>query len=181
MAYIELSGEEELKRIAQLIGERNARFLSMLQKGFQRAGQFFIAKIQEEQMTGRPGLNVRTGNLRRSWWPLTYSEGDDLIGKVFTDVKYARIHQTGGDIAIPARERTLHFKKTKRGTRFASESSAIPSTAGKICKNYFTRIVEGKAHVIHIPKRLRILEDFQESGLKMYAGAVVEAYKEFSK
>jgi phage gpG-like protein len=181
MAYIELSGEEQLKQIADLIGQRNARFFSMLQKGFQRAGQYFIAKIQEEQMTGRPGLKARTGNLRRSWWPLTYQNGDDLVSKVFTDVKYARIHQTGGDINIPARERTLHFKKTKRGTRFSSESSATPSTAGKIHKNYFTRVVQGKAHVIHIPKRLRVLEDFQESGLKMYAGAIVESFKEFQK
>jgi len=73
------------------------------------------------------------------------ASGPDFA-KVGTDVKYAAIHQFGGDINIPARTQTNAFST---GGRFMSRKKAGSSKAKSI------KVWTGKigAHTIHIPAR----------------------------
>ncbi len=83
-----------------------------------------------------------------------------------TNVIYAALQQLGGDVDIPERQQTLHFKIDKRsgevGTRFVKKR-----------KSDFAQDVTIPAHRVHIPARpflglddhdeaeiLRIAEDF---------------------
>jgi phage virion morphogenesis protein len=62
---------------------------------------------------------------------------------VGTNKKYAAIHQFGGDVNHPARERILHFKKLKSGRQqFAKAKKAT-----------WGRKAQGRAYKIHIPAR----------------------------
>lgn len=77
--------------------------------GMNRGSLKFIGHIQVSQMSGRPGLRARSGRLRGSWFPkTTYSDGD-IRSRIGTNVKYAKIHQDGGEIK-PRRRKYLVFK-----------------------------------------------------------------------
>lgn len=132
-------GAEQLQNLPQRFKQR---FLELVRTGWFKAGQQFIGMIQREQLSGRTGivsfgkeggLNVRTGNLRRSWWTSSNLEGGDVTSIVYTDVRYARIHQYGGTI-------------TQNGGRR-----------------------------INIPKRLYVLEEFNNRGRKLYESEVRRA------
>ena len=77
-----------------------------------RAGLFFIGDIQEQFYSGRKsddtGLNVRTGRLRSSWFPMVLTQGSDTVLQVNTDVKYARVHEDGSfKNNLPARTNVI--------------------------------------------------------------------------
>lgn len=64
---------------------------------------------------------------------------------VGTNIKYAAIHQFGGEIQKKARSGTVYFKRNKRGevgTRFVKRS-----------KSNFAQDVNIKAHAVNIPAR----------------------------
>jgi len=62
----------------------------------------FVGKIKSEQMSGRPGLNVVTGDLRNSLQFEVIESGDSLEFIVGSDVEYFAAHQYGTD-TLPKR------------------------------------------------------------------------------
>lgn len=73
--------------------------LTEIQPAMNRGGLFFIGMIQEKWYSGRrgddTGLNVRTGRLRESWFPMVQAVGNDTVLQVNTDVNYAKKHEKG--------------------------------------------------------------------------------------
>lgn len=62
-------------------------------------GKEFLRRFKTERLTGRPGLAKRTGELSCSFdMELTGSTIKDLVLRVFSRSKYAKIHEYGGTI-----------------------------------------------------------------------------------
>lgn len=93
----------------------------------------------------------------------SYSDNDSAV--VGTDVKYARIHQEGGEISMPARSQQTYYRRRKDGTvgnRFVRKSRS----------NYSETHSVG-AHKIKIPARPFLsLTDTDEREI----GTVIERY-----
>lgn len=78
---------------------------------------------------------------------IRYEPGAGQV-KIINDVPYARIHNEGGSIGIPARTATLAFRRIKSGknkgrTRFSQNNE----------KAHFAQKASIGAHTIKIPKR----------------------------
>lgn len=107
-----------------------------------------------------------TGILRRSFTVSAYPDR----AEVGTNVKYAAIHQFGGDIQHPARERTIFMRQYKKGkyggkTLFAKQSKAS-----------FGMKVMGGAYTIHMPARpfLMIQDEDWEKMERMLENYITE-------
>lgn len=107
----------------------------------QRQSLYFIGHIQKTQMTGRPGLNVQTGKLRRDWFAKTGIVNGVLTVRVWSTTKYLPTHEFGATIR-PKTARALRFKVGGRWV-FAQE--------------------------VTIPRRLRLRDAFQHEALTRYA------------
>lgn len=106
---IQVTGEDAIQRRLAAIANLRPALRRTLE------GQLIElqAHVVANKLTGQV-LHVRTGTLGRS---ITYrlEEGDDALrGIVGTNVKYARIHEYGGTIHLPAmvprRRRALRFE-----------------------------------------------------------------------
>lgn len=80
------------------------------------------AKIKGEKLSGQV-LRNRTGTLRRSISPSVSGTETVTVGKVTTNVEYARIHEFGGKTAphviLPRRGRALAFPWKGKDVFFA--------------------------------------------------------------
>lgn len=165
----------ESEKLRRLLAKKPVELTKSISKRWSQTLLVFIGKIQKEQMTGRPGLKAKTGTLRRSWFPLVeiIKDSMDVVGKVFTDVKYAKVHQTGMDIAQPAHTRlNVNFKVNERGVhRFAKPGKANAAKKG----------VTFGSRTIHIPKRLRVIEEYQATAFPQMVDDVRQAMKEVTK
>ncbi len=70
-------------------------------------------KIKEEKLTGQVLKQGKSGRLRRSISPSVSGTETSTVGKVSTNVEYARIHEYGGKtpphVILPKRGRALAF------------------------------------------------------------------------
>lgn len=89
-----------------------------------KTGEYMVGTARSKYLSGRPGLNVGTGNLRsRITWET--SESDNYIDLTLgTNVVYARIHELGGTI-FPKKGLYLRFK-TRDGGFVTVKSVTIP-------------------------------------------------------
>ena len=81
-----------------------------------------------------------------------------------TNIIYARIHNLGGTINSPARQRVLHFSQKTRGQMTHSRPGAGDLFARRSKARYAMK-VNGKAYTIIMPKREFMLlqaEDWNE-------------------
>ncbi len=132
---------------------------------------YFIGTVQRQQMSGQSGdryLNVRTGNLRRSWFAKTSVIAGALKTEAYTNVKYAAIHEYGGVIHRPARQAVLSFRKGRfvSPSRRAFESKAQGQSQQK---------VNVKGHDVHMKKRLFVVEEFEKQMPERYRKAITVA------
>ena len=135
--------------VARSLGVTVDRMWKAAEIGAVKGMDVFMSKIQKEQMSGRPGLMVRTGNLRRSWNVRRRLEGKDTVVSLGTATKYAAAHQFGMTIKHP-------------GTH-----------------NGFGRGIPIPPHDIKMPKRLNVIEDFAVSGKRLIISAIArELYME---
>lgn len=70
-----------------------------LPETFQHEAEFFIRDVVSRQMSGRAGniyVNRVSGTLARGWWSEVVQGGGRLVARVWTDVKYAGVHEFGG-------------------------------------------------------------------------------------
>ncbi|MBF0410984.1 MAG: phage virion morphogenesis protein [Candidatus Riflebacteria bacterium] len=74
--------------------------------------------------------------------------------KIGTNVVYAAIHQFGGTLDIPARQRDIAFRRTKSGATMKQKNHPnLWMFAGKKHKNVFFMQTMSKAYKITIPAR----------------------------
>jgi len=70
-----------------------------LKRGLHQGLDAFHALFVDKRLTGRPGLKVRTGNLRRSFHHnIRGNTLSTIVGRYGTDVPYAAKHEEGGKI-----------------------------------------------------------------------------------
>ena len=142
------------KQVIRSIAQKEAAIVPAIITGMSQGMLEFRGHIQRTQMTGRPGLNVKTGTLRRSWYVKTRRKSARRVTVALgTRVKYARIHQTGGTIRQQNR-RYLHFKGSRGWV---------------------------KVQAVVIPKRLHIPESFEGIGFKMMRRRVVHSVRRVLK
>lgn len=155
-----MSYKSNIKEIVNKLDAKDKRATIAAQKGLVIGLEFFKSKIIKEQMTGRKfnlGLNVKTGNARRSWFIRTRYEANGFIATLLhstlsDSTAYLAVHQFGATIR-PKKKEWLHFK---------------------IGDNWI------KTKSVRIPKRLYVIEDFKESGLKILSRKVLKSIiKEF--
>lgn len=129
--------EQQVKQVRNLIRTKKKEAAKSLRDGIVEGMRLFEGQIIKKQMTGRPGLKRRTGNLARSWFIKEKKGLRTYAIALGTRTVYARIHQFGGIIRAK-REKFLTFK---------------------IGKKQWVKKKEVK-----IPKRLWILEEFERVG-----------------
>ena len=84
--------------------------------------------------------------------------------EIGTNLIYARIHQLGGSIKHPARERVLHFSQKKRGAMTFGRPGTGDLFAKKSKARYAMKVA-GKAYTIVMPRREFLMvqpEDWRE-------------------
>ena len=105
-----ISGKSNAKKIIRALRVRRQWVLPIVTRALTDGLYRFQSRIIRRQMTGRPGLNVQSGNLRRSWYVITEADGSgDVSVSLTTRSKYARVHQgrkTGPRTWVPSRVRT---------------------------------------------------------------------------
>jgi phage gpG-like protein len=130
------------KEIMKGLENKDRKAMIAVENGMVRGMRLFESKIIAEQMTGRPGLKVQTGNLRRSWVVGVERDIGSTVVTLGTATKYARAHQFGTIIKHPG------------------------------SSNGFGKGIKIPAHEVKMPKRLHILEDFKASGLQILSKQV---------
>src|SRR3989304_768029 len=76
------------------------RFPELVSKGLESGVMVFMNQLQNrvvEKLTGIV-LHIRTGTLRRSITNQVFRSGPKIIGKIGSNLVYARIHEFGGII-----------------------------------------------------------------------------------
>jgi phage gpG-like protein len=149
---LKITVKTNFKKVFDDLKKKDQQAMLLVEQGMVRGMELFSSRIIMKQMTGRPGLNVQTGNLRRSWVVRKTRTKDDIAVSLGTQTKYARIHQYGGIIKNP-------------GTN-----------------NGFGRGIKIPAYDIRMPKRLFVLEDFQKTGLGIISKQIARGlHKAYSK
>ncbi len=101
------------------IKEMPKKMYAGMKIAFRKVGDIFLEKLVMSRLSGRPGLKRTTGTLARSFKRVVFGGNiRDLNMIVFTDSKYARIHEHGGKI------------KPKKGHALAIPLNAAKTSAG---------------------------------------------------
>lgn len=167
---------QDVNWLHAMVKSKDLRFFKLVVSAWNRAGLYFIGHIVKTQMRGRPGLKVGTGALGNSWYPLTEQRpsSHDVVGRILTNSKYARIHQYGGKI-VPRRAKALRFTVSERV--YASSLKTKQSREVRSARSEKTVLAKS----VKIPKRLHVLESFRDDGLKIYARELREAMQTFAR
>lgn len=137
------------------------RFRSRAQKEMERFGQDWTRRLVSERLSGRPGVNRRTGNLARSFKSRTFDSS--LLGAIVLDVQpegpgseYAHLQEFGGTIR-PKRAKNLWIpiagNLTPAGVARITPTEAI-NRGGFFAKGIFfgkPLVGRGKAQAAPVP------------------------------
>lgn len=167
---------QDVNWLHAMVKAKDLRFFKLVVSAWNKAGLYFIGHIVKTQMRGRPGLKVGHGALSGSWYPATEQKpsSHDVIGRITTNSKYARIHQYGGKI-VPRRAKALRFISSERV--YASSLKTRQSREVRSARTEKTVF----ARSVRIPKRLHVLEAFRDEGIKIYARELREAMQLFAR
>jgi len=87
-----------------------------MRHGFRSYLRDLESKLIQERLSGGPGaLRRRTGQLARGWKVVVLGRDLQLVGVLFTNIPYARIHEFGGVIK-PRKSRWLWIPSEKLRT-----------------------------------------------------------------
>lgn len=114
-------------------------------KGLSKATR---ARYAKKGYSLEPTLNRTSGGLFHSINPS--SDNDRAV--VGTNKRYAAIHQLGGPIEMPARDRILNFRQTNRG-KITLGKPGTGDLFAKKNKAHYSMKVPGKAYTIMMPAR----------------------------
>lgn len=165
----------QVDSLVRLIKKVSESFLPLVKKKWQTLGHEQIGLIVKDEMSGRPGLNRRSGNAARALSPITEIQGLDVTTKWVAGgpaAKYLPVHQYGA-IIKPINGAYLRFQI--KGGVYASSLKTKQVKKVKTLSNWVT------VKQIVIPKRLHIIERFENPGTKLRAEAVIQAMEELSK
>ena len=104
-----LKGIERLEKVSKQASTLRVKVNDTITTRMNLFGRALVLRSREAYLSGRPGLQAVTGNLRRSIrYQISGNENEKTI-TFGTNVVYARIHEYGGTIQ-PVRARLLYFK-----------------------------------------------------------------------
>jgi len=110
MIEIRIKGDKEM---ARKFKEGAKRAQSTIYKSMQKITSFLAGYVKRQKLTGQV-LRVRTGRLRNSITSKVEVKGNEVIGRVGTNVEYGRIWELGGTIPAytirPKRAMALKFE-----------------------------------------------------------------------
>jgi hypothetical protein len=136
--------------IAKKFGIRARILENAVVKGLEDGLYKFQTQIIRKQLSGRPGLKVRTGKARGSWRVRIRRAGArDVAVTLGSTAWYLEVHQKGKLI----RARRVPYLVFRIGNRWIRKKQ------------------------VRIPKRLRILEDFKAQGQKILKQAALRRVK----
>lgn len=155
-----------VKALFEKLKSNNLKALkSGMVQGMRRYERHIIVNMLSGRKQPNYGLNVRTGQLRRSWRMYTQQMTNDVVVGLATSAIYARIHQYGGTVQNPGGQPYFIGKDGK--AVFVSKDILGPNTHFKLTK----------PHPIKIPKRLYIYEEFKTVGLQMIAEGMLDSVR----
>ena len=165
-----------------------------LMRGIKAGLRDFEAEIIKTQMSGRPGINNRTGHAAGSWFIRQVEGGYRLATSAFyltshqhapgTKVSDGWIHAKGKYLAIPLnsfsakawpRERQDLFPFRSKGGAFLLGSYRKGNSGARAAKGILKVTAEYLLRTkVYIPKRLHILEDYRTVGQDMIRTAMLK-------
>lgn len=162
----------QINTLFKILKEGSDGFLKSVAKKWQIIGHEEIGWIVKNEMSGRPGIKRVSGNAARALTPKTTIEGVNVKHEWIAGgpaAKYLWIHQYGKTI-LPKAGAYLTFQ-IKAGV-YASSLKTKQVKKVKTLTNWV------KVKSVTIPKRLHILERFENPGHELRIKAVVEAMEE---
>lgn len=141
-----------------------------IKRAMTRAAILLQRYIKQNKLSGRPGLNVQTGTLRRG---ITYKveepQRGTVVATVGTNVKYAGVHEFGfkGVVTIKAHMRQVKSRNKSKfmPVRFNKNSTRIAM------KQTESGVAFVKAHQrkMNIPERSFLRSSLRELGPQLMA------------
>jgi hypothetical protein len=159
--------------LSKAFEDKSRQIQKLLQQGMTIGGLNFIGKIQREQMTGRPGLMVKSNFLRGGWFAHTTNTGADIITKMICRAWYAKVHQHldfNGWI-YPKKCKFLRFPVPMTEYSYYVKGK----NSGQVKVKQKSMFVFAKK--VFIPKRLNIFEEFARSGADIFKRAILAKIK----
>lgn len=112
-----------LKKLQSQFAQKDSRLIGReLKKQIKRGLLSFVGRVQAERLSGRPGLMVRTGTLRRSFKAeVQGNKLENIVGIAGTPIFWASVHETGKTIVAknPTGLLTIPFRAP--GAAFSAE------------------------------------------------------------
>jgi len=130
------SYELDAKKLSFLVGRFPKELAKALRNPMKKAVRWFKKKHQIARLSGRPGLNRRTGDLVRSFVPGVSPPGtgiSDLESWLATRSKYAQIHEEGGTVrAAPGKALAIPISTERGGEALTSAGVLKGKYAGPL-------------------------------------------------
>ena len=99
------------------------------------------------RLSGRPGLNRRSGRLSTSISAKAVDNGNTITGSIGTNVSYGKYHEEGGTFDVKAYVRRSAFNAKGGRTALLTKGGKVRAAASAI------KTGEVKAHTITFPQR----------------------------
>lgn len=141
-----------------------------LKRAMTRAAILLQRYVKQNKLSGRPGLNVQTGTLRRSIaYTVEEPQRGTIVATVGTNVKYAGVHEFGfkGVVSVRAHMRQIKSRNKSKyvPVRFNKNSTRIKlqqSESG-------VAFVKAHARKMNIPERSFLRSSLRELGPQLMA------------
>lgn len=164
----------QVDELLKILKKTADKFLPLVKSKWQKLGLEQIGLIVKEEMSGRPGIKRKSGAAARSLTPKTEIQGSDVSTKWIAGgpaAKYLPVHQYG---AIIRPRHGMYMRFQIKDSVYASSIKTHQSRKVATLSNWVT------VKQIKIPKRLHILERFDNPGTQLRAAAVIEAMEELT-
>lgn len=125
MLSINILGLEKFQKAADNAKSLRERTRATILSETKLTAEEIVGTAKKRYLSGRPGLNVQTGNLRSRINSEVRDSGDVLDLSVGTNVIYGRIHEYGGTI-LPKKGPYLTFRSSS-GRWAMVKSVTIPA------------------------------------------------------
>lgn len=156
MITVELNARSAA-RVTAMLRRKAPRILREVTTQMNRETVDLQTYIKETKLSGRPGLRNITGNLRRSIKRIVTTNEVAVTGTIGVGVeasKYARIHEFGGDIKIPAVEgKLMAFPGSGQSATKFTKSGRARRGLKAFGKDQLVFTRKRRAYTVHIPQR----------------------------
>lgn len=130
---LQILGIDKLKRTQLGVSKMRQTIRDAMVQETRQTGEDIVATAKRDYLSGRPGLNVRTGRLRSSITYQVRNNGDLIDLSVGSNVIYARIHEYGGDTG--RNHKTYIPPRPYLGPSFAENKPAFSGRIASLLKD----------------------------------------------